>query len=83
VLFSNEELHPLMTNIEMSLLGLVSTFYTLPVSEGQILHKAVCQTVIGVVEAVLDLLKSLQLKQTAERLALYSFHNKFQGFHGY
>lgn len=61
---TDAEVKPLVTNIEMAVLALISIFYSMPLSQGRTLHKAVSKSVIGVVEALQSLTKSIQIKDS-------------------
>jgi Grap2 and cyclin-D-interacting len=68
-MFLLQESKPLLTNMEASLLTLLSIYYSLPIYMGKHLHKAVTQSVINVVEALQTFLQSLTGRNNSNRLS--------------
>jgi len=62
-----QELRPLISDIEQSLLALVSTYYSLPSSQGRTLRKLVADSVVSLAVSMQCLLRALDCKNESQR----------------
>jgi len=62
-----QELRPLISDIEQSVLGFVSAYYSLPSSCGRTLRKSVADTMVSLASSMQSLLQALDSKTEAQR----------------
>jgi len=62
-----QELHPLISDIEQSMLALVSAYYSVPMSHGRTLRKLIADSVVSLANSMQCLLRALDSKNEAQR----------------
>jgi len=64
-----QELQPLISDVEHSVLALVSAYYSLPSSQGRTLRKSVAKTLVSLASSMQSLLQALDSKTKPQRWA--------------
>jgi len=67
IVVCDQELRPLISDIEQSILALISTYYSLPSSHGHTLRKSVADSVVSLANSMQCLLRALDTKSESQR----------------